>query len=68
MNYLLSTLGVLFIGLKLTNIINWSWWLVLLPLYPMFCILSFIFFLLIFFLLVFGYAVRDKSKIIKKFK
>ena len=27
-----STLTILFIALKLTNIINWSWWLVLLPL------------------------------------
>lgn len=26
-------LGIVFITLKLTNIINWSWWLVLLPLY-----------------------------------
>ena len=26
-------LGVLFIGLKLSGVINWSWWLVLLPLY-----------------------------------
>lgn len=26
-------LGLLFIALKLTNIIAWSWWLVLLPLY-----------------------------------
>ena len=26
-------LGILFIGLKLTGVINWSWWLVLLPLY-----------------------------------
>lgn len=26
-------LGLLFIGLKLTGYINWSWWLVLLPLY-----------------------------------
>lgn len=29
----MSLLGLLFIGLKLTNIITWSWWLVLLPLY-----------------------------------
>lgn len=29
----LSLLGILFIGLKLTNYIDWSWWLVLLPLY-----------------------------------
>jgi hypothetical protein len=26
-------LTVLFIGLKLTDYIDWSWWLVLLPLY-----------------------------------
>lgn len=26
-------LGILFIGLKLSGVINWSWWLVLLPLY-----------------------------------
>ena len=30
---LLQLLGVLFIGLKLTGHIEWSWWLVLLPLY-----------------------------------
>jgi hypothetical protein len=29
----LGLLGILFIGLKLTGYINWSWWLVLLPLY-----------------------------------
>lgn len=29
----LSLLGILFIGLKLTGFIAWSWWLVLLPLY-----------------------------------
>lgn len=28
-----SLLGLLFIGLKLGGIINWSWWFVLLPLY-----------------------------------
>ena len=28
-----ALLGVLFIGLKLAEIINWSWWLVLLPVY-----------------------------------
>ena len=26
-------LTVLFVGLKLTNVITWSWWLVMLPLY-----------------------------------
>jgi ABC-type polysaccharide/polyol phosphate export permease len=26
-------LGILFIALKLTGVINWSWWYVLMPLY-----------------------------------
>ena len=26
-------LGMLFIALKLTSVINWSWWIVLLPIY-----------------------------------
>lgn len=30
----INLLAVLFIGLKLADIITWSWWLVLLPLYP----------------------------------
>lgn len=29
----LGLLGILFIGLKLTGYITWSWWLVLLPIY-----------------------------------
>ena len=33
MNNLPLLLGILFIGLKLSNNIAWSWWLVLLPLY-----------------------------------
>lgn len=28
-----TLLGLLFIGFKLGGVINWSWWLVLLPLY-----------------------------------
>jgi hypothetical protein len=28
-----TLLAILFIGLKLTNYVDWSWWLVLLPLY-----------------------------------
>lgn len=27
----LNLLTVLFVGLKLANIINWSWWLIILP-------------------------------------
>ena len=30
---LLSVLGCIFIVLKLIDVIDWSWWLVLLPLY-----------------------------------
>jgi len=30
---LLGLLGLLFIGLKLTHYIDWSWWWVLLPFY-----------------------------------
>jgi len=29
----LSLLGLLFIGLKLGGVINWSWWLVTLPIW-----------------------------------
>lgn len=31
MNKILSLLGLMFIGLKLTNFIGWNWWLVLSP-------------------------------------
>ena len=34
----LGLLGILFIGLKLTGYIAWSWWLVLLPLYLPFAV------------------------------
>tara|TARA_R110000772_G_scaffold16270_4_gene46424 strand:- start:6621 stop:6812 length:192 start_codon:yes stop_codon:yes gene_type:complete len=36
-------LAVLFIGLKLTNVIAWSWWWVMMPLYGpvvVFCIMG----------------------------
>lgn len=47
----LGLLGLLFIGLRLSNVITWSWALVLLPLY------GGVAFLLITFLLVFIAAV-----------
>lgn len=28
---ILGLLGILFVGLKLTGVVNWSWWLVLAP-------------------------------------
>ena len=43
-----SLLGLVFIVLKLTGVINWSWWWVLLPLYGGFALLlAFIVFLFI---------------------
>lgn len=36
-------LGILFIGLKLTGYISWSWWWVLLPLYWWLIVLAVVF-------------------------
>lgn len=45
----LGCLGLLFIALKLTGYINWSWWLVLLPLYgPLVLVLTVIAVILMF--------------------
>jgi hypothetical protein len=44
-NMLLSLLTVLFVGLKLTNFIDWSWWYVLLPAYGGFLLAFFLFLL-----------------------
>ncbi len=33
MKYFMPALGLLFITLKILEVINWSWWLVLLPIY-----------------------------------
>lgn len=42
----LSLLGLAFIILKLVGVINWSWWLVLLPLYvPVIAVLVLLIFL-----------------------
>ena len=30
----IGMLSILFIGLKLAAIIDWSWWIVLIPIYP----------------------------------
>ena len=37
-----GALTILFIGLKLTLVIDWSWWLVLLPMYWIFALLAII--------------------------
>lgn len=36
-----TILGVIFIVLKLIGTINWSWWLILLPIYGPICIILF---------------------------
>lgn len=41
-------LGVLFITLKLLKVINWSWWLVLAPIYGPFVILILLVIVMIF--------------------
>jgi hypothetical protein len=50
-------LAPLFIGLKLGGIINWSWWLVLLPLYgPLLLLLGIIGVAFAFYALILGFA------------
>jgi len=54
----LPLLGLLFIGLKLTDHIDWSWWLVLAPLYAPYLIM------LILTALVFGwYGATSRSSV-----
>lgn len=50
---LLPVLGVLFLCLKLAEVITWSWWIVLLPFYFPFAVLA----VVIAFLLVIGIIV-----------
>jgi len=51
-----SLLGLTFIILKLCHVINWSWWLVLLPLYGGLALIMIIFSLLILFAICVGVA------------
>lgn len=53
---LLTILGIVFIVLKLTHVIDWSWWLVLLPLYGQLVLL------LAFFIVVFIVAMIQIGK------
>ena len=53
-SFFLSGLGLLFIGLKLAGIINWSWWLVTLPLWGGLFLIIFIFALIALFMLLKG--------------
>ena len=53
-------LTILFVGLKLTGYITWSWWWVLSPLWISFTGGIVIFLILIFFLFVFGKKTRNR--------
>lgn len=48
--YILATLGILFITLKLIGVIAWSWLLVLLPFFGIALIYLFVLFLVLFFI------------------
>ena len=52
-NNFLIYLGIFFIILKLTGIIEWSWWLVLLPFWIIPAIYIFFFFSMFFIFLIF---------------
>ncbi len=39
----LGLLGVLFVALKLTHVIDWSWWFVLMPFYFCIALAAFVF-------------------------
>lgn len=56
----LGALAILFIGLKIAEVITWSWWWVLLPLYGPVALIV-IFFVLVG--LIYGF---DKIKVTKK--
>jgi uncharacterized membrane protein YqhA len=51
-----SLLGVAFVVLKLTGVIGWSWWWVLLPFYAGFLVLGAILLLVVFVKIVFSVA------------
>ena len=38
---MLIVLGAVFLCLKLTGVIGWAWWIVLIPFYPTFALLIF---------------------------
>ena len=58
----LGLLGIAFVVLKLTNYINWSWWLVTLPFWG--GIVVFLFGLILW--IIYSALVHEKPKIIKK--
>lgn len=50
----MSLLGLVFITLKLCNVINWSWWLVTLPLWFGFGVIAFVSFMILFVVILFS--------------
>lgn len=55
-------LTILFIGLKLTNFIDWSWWWVLSPLWIGFALIAAIFLVLVLAFLIIGLAEKSEPK------
>ena len=55
---LVPALGLLFIGLKLTGAINWSWWWVLVPFWGMPALMVVVFLIYVFACI----ATKDKIK------
>ena len=53
----LTLLGIAFVVLKLTSVINWSWWWVTLPFYGMIGV-----FLIVLIIWLIVQATRDKTK------
>ena len=49
---LLEVLFIVFLVLKLTGVINWSWWLVTAPLWGCFCLLLGIYLIVLFFIVI----------------
>lgn len=56
---LIGLLGIVFIVLKLTGFINWSWWLVLLPFYGGFALLAVVMLIALLFISLYEFF-RDK--------
>lgn len=53
---LFSLLGLIFVVLKLTDVIAWSWWLVLLPFYGGLALIAIVFLFFLVLALIFGSA------------
>ena len=60
-NWVLSALGLIFIVLKLTGVIDWSWWYITMPLWGGLALLALIFGIMFIFALIKVYR-EDKAE------